>query len=213
MWDKLLAVSVGSFCCGQIDQIDHDLDNLVPNLPFWDAVQDLYSADPTRETIARSCRLHGFHLATWARSYRSYRSYTLGIHLPCLADVDHSVSLGIGDLSVAWKYWLVGSAAARGTSSAGADVGFRAVRVALPRVCDWGHTLAHFRAYIAAAAAAAVAPCCGPHNRIYQQSCNNIPYFFWWCPLTLLSTFFIGRSVMKQSTLKTVKINLFGGAE
>ena len=35
---------------GQIDQIDRDLDNLGLNLPFWGAVQDLYSAGPIQET-------------------------------------------------------------------------------------------------------------------------------------------------------------------
>ena len=41
---------------GQIDQIYHDLDNLDPNPPFRDVVQDLYSRDQTQETRARSCR-------------------------------------------------------------------------------------------------------------------------------------------------------------
>ena len=37
---------------GQIDQIDHDLDNLDPNLFFWGAVQDLCvnRTDPTQKT-------------------------------------------------------------------------------------------------------------------------------------------------------------------
>ena len=32
-----------------LDQIGHDLDNLDPNLPLGDFVQDLYSTDPTHE--------------------------------------------------------------------------------------------------------------------------------------------------------------------
>ena len=40
------------FICLQLftlrkDQIDHDLDNLDPNLPSWDAVHDLCNTDPT----------------------------------------------------------------------------------------------------------------------------------------------------------------------
>ena len=38
---------------GQIDQIDHDLDHLVPHLPLQEVVQDLYSTDPTQETRPR----------------------------------------------------------------------------------------------------------------------------------------------------------------
>ena len=33
-----------------LDQTDHDLDHLVPHLPLWDVVQDLYGTDPTQET-------------------------------------------------------------------------------------------------------------------------------------------------------------------
>ena len=45
---------------GQIDQIDHDLDHLDPNLPLWEVVQDLHSTDQTQETrptVRSSCRL------------------------------------------------------------------------------------------------------------------------------------------------------------
>ena len=52
---------------GQTDQIDHDLDHLYLNLPFWDALRDLYSTDPTQEACPRSSRfLYGSHPATWA---------------------------------------------------------------------------------------------------------------------------------------------------
>ena len=44
---------------------DHDLDHLDSNLPFWGAVQDLYSIDPTQKPCPRSCRLYGSHPATW----------------------------------------------------------------------------------------------------------------------------------------------------
>ena len=71
--------TVESTHLGQIDQIDDDLDNLDPNLPLWDVVQDLHSTGPTQETCPRSCRLYGSHPATRARSYRSYRS---AIYLP-----------------------------------------------------------------------------------------------------------------------------------
>ena len=30
------------------DQVDHDLDNLDPNLPLWYVAQDLCSIDPTK---------------------------------------------------------------------------------------------------------------------------------------------------------------------
>ena len=40
------------------DQMDHDLDPIDPNLPLCDAVQDLYSTDPTQEPCPRSCRLY-----------------------------------------------------------------------------------------------------------------------------------------------------------
>ena len=36
--------------CGQIDQIDHDLD----------IIQDLHTTDPTQEIRTRSCKLHGW---------------------------------------------------------------------------------------------------------------------------------------------------------
>ena len=72
---------------GQIDQIDHNLDNLDPNLPLWHVVQDLCSIDPTQEACPRSCRLYGFHSATWPRSYRS------GIDLSVLNDLDHQVEI------------------------------------------------------------------------------------------------------------------------
>ena len=55
----------------QIDQID-------PNLPTWHAGQDLRSTDPTQETCARTWWSLS-NPATWARSYRSYRS---GMYLP-----------------------------------------------------------------------------------------------------------------------------------
>ena len=82
---------------GQIDQIDHDLDNLDPNLPLWHVVQDLCSIDPTQEACPRSCRLYGFHSATWPRSYRS------GIDLSVLNDLDHQVE--IDDPSQACNGW------------------------------------------------------------------------------------------------------------
>ena len=46
-------------------QIDHDLDDLVPRLPLWEAVQDLpCRADPTQGTCATTCTLYRFHPAT-----------------------------------------------------------------------------------------------------------------------------------------------------
>ena len=39
------------------------------------------SRGPTQEVCARSCRLNGSDPATWAGSYRSYRSYRSGIYL------------------------------------------------------------------------------------------------------------------------------------
>ena len=48
---------------GQVDQIDHDLDDLDTNLPLRDAVQDLCSTDPTQETCVRSWRSYGSHPA------------------------------------------------------------------------------------------------------------------------------------------------------
>ena len=51
---------------GWIDEIDHDLDNvdnLDPNLPLGYVVRDLYGADPTQDTWARSCRLCASHPA------------------------------------------------------------------------------------------------------------------------------------------------------
>ena len=84
----------------QTNQIDHDQDHPDPNLPFWGAVQDLYSTDPTQGTCPRACRLYGSHPTTGARShrsYRSYRSYRLyrsyrsGEYLPCLADTDREL--------------------------------------------------------------------------------------------------------------------------
>ena len=57
------------------DSIDHpQMDHLVPQLPLSEVVQDLRSTYPTQETRAVSCSLYGSHPATWARSYRSYRS-------------------------------------------------------------------------------------------------------------------------------------------
>ena len=44
-WSKVVSITLA----GQIDQTDHDLDDLDPNLPPRDAVQDLYGTDPTQE--------------------------------------------------------------------------------------------------------------------------------------------------------------------
>ena len=41
---------------GQIT-IYFEVDDLEPNVPLWDIVLDLYSADPTKEICPRSCRL------------------------------------------------------------------------------------------------------------------------------------------------------------
>ena len=61
-------------------RIDHpQIDRLDANLLLWNDEQDLYSAAPSQETCAWPCKVYGSHAATWARSYRSYRS---GIHLP-----------------------------------------------------------------------------------------------------------------------------------
>ena len=52
---------------GQIDQIYHDLDNLDPNLPLGYVVQDLYGTYvpyPTQEAYPRSCGLYRPHRAT-----------------------------------------------------------------------------------------------------------------------------------------------------
>ena len=49
--------------------------DLDPNLPFWGAVQDLYTIYRTQETCPRSYRLYGSHPATWARLYRSGIKY------------------------------------------------------------------------------------------------------------------------------------------
>ena len=46
---------------GQVDQIDHDLDDLNPNLPLGHVVLDLYSTGPTQAICARSRRLYGSH--------------------------------------------------------------------------------------------------------------------------------------------------------
>ena len=35
----------------------NDLDNLVPHLPLWEAVQDLHSTDPTQESCARTYKI------------------------------------------------------------------------------------------------------------------------------------------------------------
>ena len=53
-------------------------------------VQHRSNPRTTSYCCCRSCRLHGSHRATWARSYRSYRS---GIYSPCLADVHHELQL------------------------------------------------------------------------------------------------------------------------
>ena len=48
-------------------------DHLDPNKLLWDVVQDLCSADPTRETCSAvdHGRLYGSHPVTWGNSYRS----------------------------------------------------------------------------------------------------------------------------------------------
>ena len=48
---------VGKYLSRRTDHIDHDLDHLYPNLPLWDVVQDLYSADPTPEACPKSSGL------------------------------------------------------------------------------------------------------------------------------------------------------------
>ena len=60
------------------DPIVYGLDHLNPNLPFSDALQDLYSADLTQESCHRSCRLFGSHPATWAIDHADQQS----IYLP-----------------------------------------------------------------------------------------------------------------------------------
>ena len=76
----LLALLLRSHCIiphiGQIDQIDHDLDHLVPHLE--ELAQDLHSTDPTHDICGRSCRVYRSHPATWATVDRT-RS---GIDLP-----------------------------------------------------------------------------------------------------------------------------------
>ena len=54
-------------------------------------MQGLCTKYPTQEPCARSCRIHGSHPATRARSYRSYISYRSGIELSALKDLDHGV--------------------------------------------------------------------------------------------------------------------------
>ena len=85
----------------QIDQIDQ-IDHLDPDLPFWSAVQDRHSTDPTQEVLdhadcTASTRQHELdhtdhtdhtdqesicpeRSRSWSghRSYRSYRSSTRG---------------------------------------------------------------------------------------------------------------------------------------
>ena len=63
------------------DETDHDLDHRDPNLPLWHVVQYLYGTGPTQYTRPISCRLYASHPATWAGSYRSYRSYRSGVYL------------------------------------------------------------------------------------------------------------------------------------
>ena len=38
-------------------QIDHDLDNLDPNLPSWDVAQDLFSTDPTQDNLSQMMQI------------------------------------------------------------------------------------------------------------------------------------------------------------
>ena len=86
VWDRM-----SKYCTRRTDD---DLDHLDPSLPLWDAVQDLYSTDPTEEPCPGPCRLYGSHPATWARSYRpGNRS--------ALKDLDHVVE--IDDLSEVWN--------------------------------------------------------------------------------------------------------------
>ena len=58
---------VSNYChVGQIDQTDHDLDHLDPNLSLWNVVQHLCGTDPTKKISAkicpRSCRVPGIRL-------------------------------------------------------------------------------------------------------------------------------------------------------
>ena len=70
-----------------------DRDNLVPHLPLWEVVQDLYSTDPTQEIRPRSCRLYGSLLKS---------SQIIQIrNKSALKDLDHHV--GIDELSELWK--------------------------------------------------------------------------------------------------------------
>ena len=59
-----------------LDQIDHDLDHVVPHPPLREVVHDLHIAQiQPGKSVFRSCRLHDFH----AKHELDYRS---GTHLP-----------------------------------------------------------------------------------------------------------------------------------
>ena len=58
---------------------------------------------PRKHLLDRPCGLYGAHPATWAISYRSYRSYISGINISSCFERSRSWSVGIGDLSGVWK--------------------------------------------------------------------------------------------------------------
>ena len=67
-----------------------------PNLPIRVfCVICIVQIHPRKHVLRRSCRLNGFHPATWARSYRSCRSYRSSALKSLL--IYHAV--GIDDLS------------------------------------------------------------------------------------------------------------------
>ena len=56
--DRSWSICYRYIICLQIVHLD-------PNLPSLGIVQDLWSLDPTRQTLPRSCMIHGSHPATW----------------------------------------------------------------------------------------------------------------------------------------------------
>ena len=85
------------------------IDHLVPHLPLWEIVQDLYSTDPTQETLYRSCRLF-VQIRNLPALPGRYRSWTVVLYWENIVRVETSYHAPLDDLDLSgqissWSVW------------------------------------------------------------------------------------------------------------